>query len=115
MKSEIFSKKRRLISSGEFKSVLDFGKKYRTPFFMAFSFKNSSCAEGRLGLSISRRAAKANERNRLRRIFREVFRKRKELPPMDWVFLINHKASILKNSELFQELDKFFDKLIHKV
>jgi ribonuclease P protein component len=112
VKAQKFSKKRKILLPKEFKLILDSGKRFRTSSFIVF-VKHSTFKAGRLGISISKHVGKAHERNRLKRIFREAFRKRADLPEAnDWVFILKPPAVKKKNHELFQEIECFFNKLI---
>lgn len=69
----------------------------------------------RLGLAISKRAAKlAVQRNRLKRIAREVFRTQTDLPSMDFVVLAGAQAKNAGLEELRASLEKHFDRLARR-
>ncbi|MFO1518186.1 MAG: ribonuclease P protein component [bacterium] len=115
MRAKRFQKKKRISSSAQFKSILDLGKKYRTASFTIFAHKTDS-SFSRLGISISKRVGKAHDRNRIRRVIRETFRKCQNLlNSFDWVFLVGFKTANKKNSELFQELELFFHRFVHRL
>src|SRR3990167_8114908 len=113
MKKESFPKKKRVHSRVEFKRILDFGKKTHTSSFIIFTFP-SDRNQNRLGISISKRVGKAHERNRIRRIIREVFRKHCFNRSVDYLFLVKPKAAKKRNNQIFQELEYFFNSLIHR-
>jgi len=115
MKSQSFPKKKRILSSEEFKSILNAGRKIRSPSFTVFVCPLSSGREGRLGVSVSKRVGEAHVRNRIRRVVREAFRKRVDLRGWDWVFLVRPEAKKNKNPLLFQEIENIFDRVIHKM
>ena len=113
MEKKPFSKKKRIHSRVEFKRILDFGKKIHIPSFIVF-VSPSDQKQSRLGVSISKRIGKAHERNRIRRIVREVFRKQDFKQNVDYLFLAKSKIADRKNNQIFQELENFFDLSIHR-
>jgi len=78
----------RLHHSSEFQHVFQGGRCFHTP-----CLRIHYCANGRgssrLGLVVSRRLGKANRRNRIKRLLREVYRKQKHglLVPVDVVLV----------------------------
>ena len=67
----------------------------------------------RLGLAISKRVSKrAVERNRIKRLVRESFRRaRLELPPVDLMVMAREQAAGLPGTELLAELQLLWKKL----
>ena len=69
-------------------------------------------AAARLGLTVSRRAAKrAVDRNKLKRLARESFRQQPSLPPWDFVVLARAGADRAERRQLRASLDKHFAQL----
>jgi ribonuclease P protein component len=71
-----FSKSDRLLSRPSFRRVYERGRKIHTRYFTAFVLDNE-LDRVRLGLTATRRVGKAVERNRCRRVLRDIFRKRR--------------------------------------
>jgi ribonuclease P protein component len=67
----------------------------------------------RLGLAISKRVSKRSvERNRIKRLVRESFRRtRFELPPIDLVVMAREAAAGVSGAELLVELDALWGRL----
>ena len=69
----------------------------------------------RLGLTISRRAAKrAVDRNRLKRIIREIFRTEENLPHWDFVVMAKPPATTSPAAALRESLVEHFERLRRK-
>lgn len=113
MKKKVFSKKNRIQQGENFKKILDLGKRFYTVSFIVFVFLTETKIN-RLGISVSKKIGKAHERNRIRRMVRETFRKQSFQRGAEWVFLVKSTAVNKKNKELFQELENFFHHYIHK-
>tara|TARA_Y100001935_G_C17305612_1_gene512125 strand:- start:1393 stop:1698 length:306 start_codon:yes stop_codon:yes gene_type:complete len=62
-----------LKTSKDFSNVFDGGKKFITATSIFFYLKTSS-GDGRLGISVSRRVGNAVQRNKIKRIVRNIFR-----------------------------------------
>lgn len=73
-----FGKRRRLLKASDFNRVFKQGKRQSVPeFTLAFRvrpLKEGQTVPPRLGLSVSRKAGKSVQRNKLKRRLREIFR-----------------------------------------
>jgi ribonuclease P protein component len=82
--SHRFSRERRIVKTDDFSSVFRLRVKNRTEHFTLYARQNR-LSHARLGLVVAKRLAqRAVTRNMIKRVCREVFRK-KELEPMDCV------------------------------
>ena len=114
--SEALPKRCRLRARAEFQKVYAEGRRYDGRLMAAF-LRANELAEHRLGITASTKAVgKSVDRNRARRLLREVFRRSgNELQTLqhryDWV--INAKRSILSSTEelRFREFRKIVEQL----
>ncbi len=108
-----FSKKERLLKSKDFRNIYTKGRKLSVGG-AAICWLENSLGHNRLGFSISSRNFKlAAARNRIRRLFREVYRRNKTIlkPGFDLVLIV--KRGFNKNSHLI-EAERLFKALIEK-
>jgi len=95
----VLSSRPNLRNSSEFRSVYEKGKRLDGRFMTAFVRRNES-GHHRLGITASKRVARlAVDRNRMKRLLREMFRLSEPTlqglePHYDWV--LNPKRSLLK-------------------
>ena len=74
-----FAKKERLIKTGDFGKVYRSGRSFKAGFIILRTLPNSLLVN-RLGFSISSKSIKGSSgRNRVKRLFREVYRKNKKM------------------------------------
>lgn len=82
-----FGKQRKLLKRAEFNHVFQNGKRFSTPGFVLIYIKNTF-GFARLGFVISKKnIPKAHDRNRIRRVVKESFRKNPNIAGYDVVFL----------------------------
>lgn len=106
-----FSPQQRLHKAAEFGRVFAEPARSTDRFFTILG-RFSGRAHARLGLTISRRAAKrAVDRNRLKRLARETFRLQHDLPAWDFVVLAKPGAHTAQNAVLRSSLDQHFARL----
>ena len=100
-----FPKTHRITQRSQFQRVYRFGRRIETPFFVLYYLPNDS-GRHRLGITASKRMGNAVLRNRLKRVFREVFRNCPipGLPGLD--IIVNTKRSA--TTALFQSLEAEF-------
>jgi ribonuclease P protein component len=106
-----FSRERRLTQASEFARVFADPQRSSDRLFTVVARDNDGKGP-RLGLAISKRAARrAVERNRLKRVAREVFRLQQQLPSSDFVVLAGIAAREASRTELRLSLEKHFQRL----
>jgi ribonuclease P protein component len=106
-----FSPEQRLHSSKEFGRVFADPARSSDRFFTILGRPNTRQIP-RLGLTISRRAAKrAVDRNKLKRLARESFRMQQSLPSWDFVVMAKTGADHTERRVLRESLDRHFARL----
>ena len=106
-----FSPDQRLHSPAEFGRVFAEPARSSDRFFTVLARPTGRSA-ARLGLTVSRRAAKrAVDRNKLKRLARESFRHQRSLPPWDFVVLARPGAARTERRILRASLERHFEQL----
>jgi ribonuclease P protein component len=106
-----FSPDQRLHTPAEFGRVFAEPARSSDRYFTVLA-RPSGRSAARLGLTVSRRAAKrAVDRNKLKRLARESFRQRSALPPWDFVVLARAGADRADRRALRASLDRHFEQL----
>jgi ribonuclease P protein component len=79
----------------------------------AVRYRNNGLGHARLGLAISKRVSKrAVDRNRIKRLVRESFRRiRDQLPPIDVMVMARDHAAGVPNAELRADMDALWSRL----
>jgi len=88
--SQAFPREQRILRRAEFKWVQQKGRRVHTAHFIVLLLKgrarlpaSAEVCWTRLGLTVGRRVGGAVQRNRVKRLVREVFRRNRELFPLD--------------------------------
>lgn len=105
----------RLSGGANFSAVFDHRTRMHTPHFACHVAPNG--ADGaRLGLSVSRRVSKkAVQRNRIKRVIRESFRRhRPQLGGVDYVVVAKAEAAAQDSARLRAQLDAMWAKAEQK-
>ena len=111
--SAVFTRRHRLIHSSEYGRVFARPIRSSDAYFTVLA-RPGTCDNPRLGLAISKRAARsACARNRLRRLSRETFRTL-DLPACDFVVMARGRAPHVENSVLRQSLKGHFQRLARR-
>ena len=77
-------------------------------------YRRNELGHARLGLAISKRVSKrAVERNRIKRLVRESFRRiRHQLPAVELMVMAREQAAGVSGTQLLTELDQLWQKLL---
>lgn len=77
-------------------------------------YRDNGLGHARLGLAISKRVSKrAVERNRIKRLLRESFRRvRHQFPSVDLMVMAREQAAGVPGPELLSEIDGLWKKLL---
>lgn len=106
-----FDKARRLLSKKDYDYVFSKAQKMANHHFTIL-YRVNEIGYARLGLAISKKMiAKAHDRNRVKRILRETFRTRHQLPAIDIIVLAKSGVSKVANAQLIDNLEKAWNKL----
>lgn len=104
----------RLLDGSEFKQVFDHARRVGNPHWTVLAWRHGE-PKSRLGLAIAKRfVRRSHERNRLKRIAREVFRHLKaDLSGVDFVVMSGKLAMTADNATLHAQLIKLFSQFSH--
>lgn len=108
-----FERNARLLTPKEYRFVFNKAFRTGTAHFTLLS-KDNNLNHSRLGLAVPKKQIKnAVDRNRFKRICRESFRLNKHnLPNKDFVIIAKKTAQNIDNKELFNLLDKSWNRVI---
>ena len=87
---ERFPWRRRIVKSSDFRSLYNTGRRLDAGKFVLFGRPNS-LGYPRLGLTVSRKVGGAVVRNRVKRLFREIFRRSSAGIPCHYDLVVNAK------------------------
>jgi ribonuclease P protein component len=105
---ERFPKSARLRRRGEFLRVQDGGRKFHTDSFLVFVSQQTAPGPTRVGVTASRKLGGAVQRNRVKRLVREAFRRHTLLFPagLDVVFIAKKNAVEVDYDQVVREIEK---------
>jgi ribonuclease P protein component len=89
--SEAFPREVRIVRSSDYRAIYQVGKKVYSDRFVIFGRENN-IGHPRLGLTVSRKVGGAVVRNRIKRLFREIFRRSIGEIPNQLDIVINAKS-----------------------
>ena len=105
-----FNKTQRLLTKKDYDFVFQRARKIVTGEFIVL-YRANNLSHARLGLAISKKmVAKAHDRNRIKRLLRESFRK-KALPAVDIIFLARTGLVKKDNTEIHSKLSTLWVQL----
>ncbi len=112
MKSERFSCHSRLRSEAEFMAVFQHSRRFSDQNLVAFC-RHNDLQHARLGVSVPKRAFKlASDRNTVRRVIRESFRRRQvQLDSLDIVVVVKIPHSTLSKRGLRECIERLWQKV----
>jgi ribonuclease P protein component len=106
----VFKRTQRLLTKKDYNRVFEQAKKIVISEFIIL-FRENNLGYARLGLALSKKMiGKAHDRNRIKRLIRESFRK-KDLPAVDMIFLAKQGIEKQANSTINTKLSKSWEKL----
>ncbi|PWT93586.1 MAG: ribonuclease P protein component [Acidobacteria bacterium] len=110
-RDESFSRKHRLHKATDFRRIFSRGKRISSQSFVLYLLPNN-LGVSRLGIQVKAKIGTAARRNYIKRIVREVFRRKKnELRrPIDIIFIAEKGMAALKYQELKCELEGVLQK-----
>jgi ribonuclease P protein component len=102
--SEEFQREVRIVRSSDYQRLYKKGRKIHSEKFVLFGEENGT-SHHRLGITVSRKVGCAVVRNRIKRLFREIFRKSRGEIPNTLDIVVNAKAGCVgaRFSELRSE------------
>ena len=103
-----YCKAERLLRGYQFRRVYEKGRRYNSPLFTFFAKKNEINVS-RLGITATKKIGNAVERNRCKRILREIFRHHKRILPHPFDLVFNVKKAMIEASYL--EVEREFLRL----
>ncbi len=107
-----FKKEDRILKRSEFLELTRSGRKLQNDCFIVF-FKPGRFDSLRLGITVTRKVAKAAQRNRIKRLVREYFRLNRQHLNQNWDINIvaKKKATDLSSAKVDLFLQDLFEKI----
>jgi ribonuclease P protein component len=89
--SEHFPHSVRIVKSADYRTIYREGRKIQSEKFVLFALKNK-VGHHRIGITVSKKIGGAVIRNRVKRLFREIFRKSSSDLPNQYDIVVNAKS-----------------------
>jgi len=89
--SEQFPHRVRIVKSSDYRMLYREGRKIQSERFVLFGRENG-IGHHRLGITVSRKVGGAVVRNRIKRLFREIFRRSSAEIPCQYDIVVNAKS-----------------------
>ena len=107
-----FCRAYRLLKTDEFSSVFAFRRSFRGRFYTLY-YRPTELGTARLGVTVAKKLVRrANGRNLIKRIAREVFRRQREnLPSCDLIFRLHAPVGTARRMELNMDVRQLLDRL----
>lgn len=115
MARQCFGKVSRLLTAHDYKAIFDGPSKKTANRHFLILYRKNSQNQPRLGLIVAKKHVKlAVQRNRIKRIIRETFRKVQcELSNYDIVVLVKKNADTLDNETIHLQLNKLWQQILN--
>jgi ribonuclease P protein component len=104
---EKFPSQARIVRSSDYRALYKEGRKVYSRRFILF-IRTNDIGRSRLGLTVSRKVGGAVIRNRIKRLFREIFRKSLDEIPNQLDILINAKSGCV-GTQYIELRNEFLD------
>jgi ribonuclease P protein component len=112
LETETFSKNDRIRQRREYLQLSRSGRKVQNRYFIAI-FASNRQGHPRLGITVSKKVGNAVQRNRMKRLAREYFRRNRSRLEGAWdINLIARKESAgLSSRQIFHSIGQLFDNI----
>ena len=110
--AEKFPRSVRIVRSSDYQAIYKTGFKIHSPHFVLFS-RGNALGYSRLGITASRKVGGAVVRNRVKRLFREIFRRSLNQIPNRFDIVVNAKSNC--DGVHYEELQTEFLKTVKKL
>jgi ribonuclease P protein component len=95
--SERFPRQHRIVRGSDYRAIYRTGFKFNSERFVLFGRENE-LEHNRLGITVSRKVGGAVARNRVKRLFREIFRKSAADLPIHFDLVVNARRACVDAS-----------------